>query len=770
MLTFPQVLIANIVFFLTMPADEVVQWSDGANGNGSQNVRQSLRSSSYRSRRPPQTYTPSKLSSEYTLNMQKAARKKIAATERVDNVEVTLKNKTLVMVFTPAPYELFKNGIQGYFGDCKDREFKRTVKPDNLGATVHESLAVLSKESGKKLFTVNLYHTTSKVTVNGGQLRLFLEEDLDLILGRINQNGALDNINTQIKDICCKYLMKEAGKGNSNKVQELSIGNKNNSPQTKEKRVISPPKKLNINFDNSVTADLAETKTLRLTLDAEESLDTEIEEERNIEDCCPICDLIVTDEQKGLWCDQCNLWYHASCCDVDEPRYTELSDSESSVFKCPNCVALDESVQCLAVTQTQMAKDDDVMESSVVEIDPVKTVPVTANLGSKVQEVMSGGIDGGVKGTDLREQTITDISPGESEKEIECARKLKELAVKEKEFIKREKNLSKKEYETEHLSRQLTSAKALTVTLENRILEMKKENDNLKTHLLAAGSVGQAPGGAGIQYASVQNETTLLLRLHSVENEMLRLRLSVSDSLNNIQYGSGSRNCNRIDYNEERLRSMEEKIRSLESENKLLSIKLNDTEHKLRLSEIDAKWRQSVMVPSFFQAGYPLQYSNTPVYRQASGTSKPGKSNISINKTNKDNVGTGNNVLGNSNRDSDPKIVTDYFRKITGQTSVNDPNINRSVEGTETENSVNVNESQSVLRHDKQKTGFQIISERGSNEIEDVQSESQSTGRKSVFSGQEQVLSNENNESFLELNQSQLRPPWSQTRRKSTPT
>ena len=143
-----------------------------------------------RSRRPPVTYTPSKLSSDYALDMSKAAKKKIAAVERDNDVEVNLKYNNLVMVFTPASYELFRQGICGYFSTYKDKEVKRPVKLDTEGSVVHESLAISDKGIGKKMFTVNLFHTTSKVTVNGGQLKLFLEEDLDCILDKINQNGS----------------------------------------------------------------------------------------------------------------------------------------------------------------------------------------------------------------------------------------------------------------------------------------------------------------------------------------------------------------------------------------------------------------------------------------------------------------------------------------------------------------------------------------------------------------------------------------------------
>ena len=256
-----------------------------------------LRSGNSRSRSPPMTYTPSKLSSDYALDMSKAAKKKIAATERRKDVEVSLKYNNLVMTFTSASYELFRQGISGYFSMYKDNEVKSTVKLDTEGATVHESLAVSEKETGKKMFTVNLFHTTSKVTVNGSQLRLFLEEDLDCILSKINQNGSLDYINTQIKDVCHRHLLKNSSKNNTKSTTRRSLDSRDNTGHRNP--IISPPKKLKLQEDSTVTDDLAETETLRA--DANGASGEMTNNERNSDECCPICDEAVTDEQQGLF-------------------------------------------------------------------------------------------------------------------------------------------------------------------------------------------------------------------------------------------------------------------------------------------------------------------------------------------------------------------------------------------------------------------------------------------------------------------------------------
>ena len=41
---------------------------------------------------------------------------------------------------------------------------------------------------------------------------------------------------------------------------------------------------------------------------------------------------------RGIFCDCCDMWTHASCCDVDINEYERLGVSEGEWF-CPSCVA-----------------------------------------------------------------------------------------------------------------------------------------------------------------------------------------------------------------------------------------------------------------------------------------------------------------------------------------------------------------------------------------------------------------------------------------------
>ena len=75
-------------------------------------------------------------------------------------------SKTLVLEFTPAPYEVLKQNVMSFYEQSNEN---RTRVDENKNR-VDESISVFDGKDGKKrnqLFLVNLYNTTSRVTVNG---------------------------------------------------------------------------------------------------------------------------------------------------------------------------------------------------------------------------------------------------------------------------------------------------------------------------------------------------------------------------------------------------------------------------------------------------------------------------------------------------------------------------------------------------------------------------------------------------------------------------
>ena len=50
---------------------------------------------------------------------------------------------------------------------------------------------------------------------------------------------------------------------------------------------------------------------------------------------CPICSEEVREEQDGLLCDHCQLWFHRECVGMSKRRYKELHKSERFEWSCP---------------------------------------------------------------------------------------------------------------------------------------------------------------------------------------------------------------------------------------------------------------------------------------------------------------------------------------------------------------------------------------------------------------------------------------------------
>lgn len=53
---------------------------------------------------------------------------------------------------------------------------------------------------------------------------------------------------------------------------------------------------------------------------------------------CPTCEVRVEDSQKGLQCDDCQRWYHASCEGVEQASYSKMQEEVDGVWFCRKCM------------------------------------------------------------------------------------------------------------------------------------------------------------------------------------------------------------------------------------------------------------------------------------------------------------------------------------------------------------------------------------------------------------------------------------------------
>jgi hypothetical protein len=102
--------------------------------------------------------------------------KKIDAGKRDLDVEIELKRGTLVITYTPAAYEIYKQAIYKYYDEHQHKTYERTTK---LGKTdknsiekaiSEESLSVKLKNNPNKdnrqQYRINMFNTT-RMDING---------------------------------------------------------------------------------------------------------------------------------------------------------------------------------------------------------------------------------------------------------------------------------------------------------------------------------------------------------------------------------------------------------------------------------------------------------------------------------------------------------------------------------------------------------------------------------------------------------------------------
>ena len=142
---------------------------------------------------PPERYSPEAdrgARKPYHLDRTKALAKKEAALDRPYTPEVTFKEGTLVMTFQGMVFEAFKQ--KSFELDRKEGYSVVIPKSSNKltadGSADSNSLEV--KVNGRKVYAMNFFNTTSRVTVNGQKMKsLFVEEDLQYILDSISGAG-----------------------------------------------------------------------------------------------------------------------------------------------------------------------------------------------------------------------------------------------------------------------------------------------------------------------------------------------------------------------------------------------------------------------------------------------------------------------------------------------------------------------------------------------------------------------------------------------------
>ncbi|VDI63606.1 Hypothetical predicted protein [Mytilus galloprovincialis] len=258
----------------------------------------------------------------YAINRDKALETKTAKCN-YQNLTFEMKaGKNFVVKFSTAAYELAKSRILTLL-QSRDISTNYTVLEQHgvelSNLKIDSCYKVYNRKNNNQpgnllKFTINLFHTTNKMTVNGNRVDIFINEIFDSLCSEIQSkfkelnicNNTIQSQLTNLKD-CSSTVILQDGKNNP---QSMSL-----QPTTVKSNLESRGK----------------TTSIPSILDATDICSTQTED-KNSQVICPKCENPV--ENEGIACDSCDNWYHYVCSNIKED---DLKHYEGSDFHCQQC-------------------------------------------------------------------------------------------------------------------------------------------------------------------------------------------------------------------------------------------------------------------------------------------------------------------------------------------------------------------------------------------------------------------------------------------------
>ena len=232
----------------------------------------------------------------YALNMDKAIQKKIETCNTEYKVLSEQKANNYIFYFSTAMYELYRTALVEHFRSCTSNEqtdIKISYKDcsDQSGATVESQIKVYPKGDLKQKYIINMYHTKSKIMVNGSEAHRFSQEHSS-ITDKILQSEDVNKLDKDLRDHLIDGLK-------SIKLQQPSAVSEINIEQ--------PQSPQSTNIHNNDTDDAVP---------------------------CLSCDEFVISD--GIFCDSCECWLHYKCENLTSAEVERLTHSDDP-YHCRTC-------------------------------------------------------------------------------------------------------------------------------------------------------------------------------------------------------------------------------------------------------------------------------------------------------------------------------------------------------------------------------------------------------------------------------------------------
>lgn len=139
---------------------------------------------------------------DYRLDKKKALGKKLAACERED-YKLIHKSGCIVIELNTAAFEYFRSDLIHYLENSANyNQMGETPVKDQEGNTTTEIVRVVSRaDTSANLFTINIHFTTSKVMINGPMYSVFVDNDVPILMRKLNdRRSTINKANGRYKD------------------------------------------------------------------------------------------------------------------------------------------------------------------------------------------------------------------------------------------------------------------------------------------------------------------------------------------------------------------------------------------------------------------------------------------------------------------------------------------------------------------------------------------------------------------------------------------
>ena len=286
-----------------------------------------LRTSS-RNKTKPDNFTPAKYES-YSLNREKALNKKLDACARTADLKIEAKHINDILELSAAAYEVFRIELEKYFEQHSTFKIIPNHQYDKEGLCLRTSYSVRNIKTSRQQYRVNMFHTTSKIEVNGQGMDKF-KEHLEDIMNMMKNKGNYKQLNGELERNINKY--KEAnrvagGQKNTNNDDIIQVHHNMRNTRKQEENVLSSTLD-NLQVDLQVGFPRAiEHQDKELAGD---------DDDGNIQLNCRICKGPV-DSETAIECSKCQTSLHYTCENI-----LQNGNEDPESYVCKSCEILDE--------------------------------------------------------------------------------------------------------------------------------------------------------------------------------------------------------------------------------------------------------------------------------------------------------------------------------------------------------------------------------------------------------------------------------------------